>query len=71
MALLGIMQRTNGKPQTVDQNSYYVLPNQMMPQYHKFRLHFFATSLDYYTSVGDKELQIRWSEKDENDEIML
>lgn len=55
---------------TVDQNSYYVLPNQMMPQYHKFRLHFFATSLDYYTSVGDKELQIRWSEKDENDEIM-
>lgn len=49
----------------VGQDSYYTLPNQSMPDYFDFVLHFYNTSLDYYTDEGGENIQIRWSEGEE------
>ncbi len=46
----------------IDQDTYYVLPNQSMPEYFDFSLHFHATSLDYYDVVNGENIQIRWTE---------
>lgn len=50
----------------VDQESYYTLPNQSMPGYFDFTRHFHNTVLDYVTVEDRKNIQIRWSEKQEN-----
>ena len=49
---------------TVDQNSYYTLPNQTMPDYFNFSLHYHNTTLDYYSVEDEYSIQIRWSGKD-------
>lgn len=50
----------------VDQEGYYTLPNQSMPGYFDFTRHFHNTVLDYVTVEDGKNIQIRWSEKQEN-----
>ncbi len=50
----------------VDQESYYTLPNQSMPGYFDFTRHFHNTVLDYVMVENGKNIQIRWSEKQEN-----
>ena len=48
----------------VDQDSYYTLPNQSMPDYFEFVLHYYSTVLDYYTVENGENIQIRWWEKE-------
>lgn len=48
----------------IDENNYYTLPNQSMPGYFDFVLHFHNTTLDYYMMESDESIQIRWSGKD-------
>ena len=48
----------------IDQESYYTLPNQSMPGYFDFALHFHNAVLDYYTMKNGDNIQIRWSGKD-------
>ena len=48
----------------VDQDTYYTLPNQLMPEYFDFVLHFHNTVLDCYTVENGENIQIRWSGKD-------
>lgn len=50
----------------MDQDSYFTLPNQSMPEYFDFALHFHNMVLDYYTIEDGKNIQIRWSEGEEN-----
>lgn len=55
---------------SIDQDTYYTLPNQAMPDYFQFVLHYFNTSLDYYTVVNGDNIQIRWSGRDKRGEII-
>ena len=48
----------------IDQESYYTLPNQSMPRYFDFVLHFYNSVLDYYTLENGDNIQIRWSGRD-------
>lgn len=48
------------------QDSYFTLPNQSMPEYFDFTLHFHNMVLDYYTIEDGKNIQIRWSEGKED-----
>lgn len=54
---------------TVDQDSYYTLPNQSMPDYFEFTTHYHNTVLDYFTTENENNIQIRWSGKDESGEM--
>lgn len=45
--------------------SYYALPNQSMPEYFDFVLHFHNAVLDYYTIENGDNIQIRWSGRDQ------
>ena len=49
----------------IDQESYYALPNQSMPKYFDFVLHFHNAVLDYYTIENGDNIQIRWSGRDQ------
>lgn len=51
----------------VAQDSYYTLPNQSMPDYFEFVLHYYSTVLDYYTMENGENIQIRWSEKEDGE----
>lgn len=53
----------------IDQDSYYTLPNQSMPEYFDFVLHFHNAVLDYYTVENGENIQIRWIGK--NDEGII
>lgn len=48
----------------IDEKTYYTLPNQSMPGYFDFVLHFHNATLDYYRMEKDENIQIRWSGKD-------
>ncbi len=49
----------------IDGESYYALPNQSMPGYFDFALHFYNAVLDYYTAKNGVNIQIRWSGRDQ------
>lgn len=53
----------------VGADTCYVLPNQAMPGYLDFALHFHAATLDYYTVEEGQNIQIRWSEPGSEGEI--
>lgn len=55
---------------SINKDTYFTLPNQTMPDYFEFVLHYYATCLDYYTVVNGENIQIRWSEVDKQGEIM-
>lgn len=48
----------------IDEKTYYTLPNQSMPEYFDFALHFHNATLDYYRMEKDENIQIRWTGKD-------
>lgn len=48
----------------IDQETYYTLPNQSMPGYFDFVLHFHNEVLDYYSVENGEHIQIRWSGRD-------
>lgn len=50
----------------IDQDSYFTLPNQSMPEYFDFVLHFHNKVLDYHTVEEDKNIRMRWSEGEES-----
>lgn len=54
----------------VSEDACYILPNQKMPGYFEFSLHFHGTFLDYYGTEAGKNIQIRWSELGKEDEIV-
>ena len=53
----------------IDQDTYFILPNQSMPEYFDFSTHFHATFLDYYDEVNGDSIWIRWSESGKKDKI--
>ena len=53
----------------IDEDTYYTLPNQSMPGYFDFVLHFHNAVLDYYTAEDKENIQIRWSGKNKNGEL--
>lgn len=55
---------------SIDQDTYYTLPNPAMPDYFEFVLPYFNTCLDYYTVVNGDNIQIRWIERDKRGEII-
>lgn len=54
----------------IDTDTYYVLPNQSMPDYFKFVLHYYSRTLDYYTVADGKNIWIRWVIEDKDSEMM-
>ena len=55
---------------SVSKDSFYILPNQKMPGYFDFSLHFHNTVLDYYGTAEGQNIQIRWSEMGKEEEIV-
>ena len=55
---------------TVSENAFYMLPNQKVPGYFDFSLHFHNTILDYYGTTEGKNIQIRWCEVGKEDKIV-
>ena len=55
---------------SIDKDTYYTLPNQSMPDYLEFALHYYATYVDYYAVVNGNNIQIRWSELGNQGEIV-
>ena len=53
----------------INKDSYYVLPNQSIPSYFEFVLHFHNATLDYYTKEDGYNIQIRWYGKDEEAKV--
>ena len=53
----------------IDEDTYYTLPNQSMPGYFDFVLHFHNAVLDYYTEENEENIQIRWSGKNKDEEL--
>lgn len=49
---------------TVDDDTYFALPNQKMPGYFDFTLDFHADFLDSYTKSDDQPIWMRWGEFD-------
>lgn len=47
----------------IDDNTYFELPNQKMPDYFEFTKDFYAKSLDCYTKAENQSLWIRWTER--------
>lgn len=48
----------------LEENTYYTVPNQSMPEYFDFSLQFHNAVLDYYTVKNGENIHIRWSGKD-------
>ena len=55
---------------TVSEDACYILPNQKMPGYFDFSLHFRSTFLDYHGTEEGQNIQIRWSEMGKEDKIV-
>lgn len=55
---------------SIDKDTYYTLPNQSMPDYFEFVLHYYNTALDYYTIVNGENIQIRWTGRNKQGDIV-
>ena len=48
----------------INEETYYTLPNQSMPEYFDFTLHFHNATLNYYMMENGDNIQILWSGRD-------
>lgn len=55
---------------TINNSTYYSIPNQKMPTYFDFTTDFHAKHLDCFTSDNNKKIQIRWVEKDTHTSVI-
>lgn len=55
---------------TISEDAGYILPNQKMPGYFDFDLHFHNTVLDYYGTAEGEKIKIRWSEMGKENEMV-